>query len=256
MSIMLSDRPVALITGASKGIGADIAEVLARSGARVILIGRDEPALLQIVSILRSEGCDSEYYVCDVTDHAKMTLLINKIDKINILINCASTILIKKFEDYTEDDFDVICNLNIKSYFMISQSVVRKMKNNSPDKGGIIINISSIMGKVAQPIATPRPQVLYTLSKHAIEGLTKALSVELASLNIRVNSVCPTYVLTDLTKELMKNEKTRDFFLNKIPMGKFVEKNDVSNAVLFLCSSMAKMITGESLMVDGGWTAS
>ena len=109
------------------------------------------------------------------------------------------------------------------------------------------------MGKVAQPINAPRPQVLYTMAKHAIEGLTKGLSVELAPYNIKVNSICPTYVTTDLVKEVMQNETMREFYLSKIPLGRFAETKDISDAVLFLCSS--KMITGESLMIDGGWCA-
>lgn len=254
MSIKLKNKPVALVTGASKGIGADIAEVLARAGAKVILIGRDEITLKKKVSFLLRKKYDCDYIISDVTNYKKISSFIDKINRVDILVNNAATIIINKFEKYTEDDFDRICNLNIKSYFMLSQMVVDKMKKSQLDSG-VIINISSVMGKVSQPANSPRPQSLYIMSKHAVEGLTKALSAELAPFNIRVNSVCPAYVDTDLTAKLFRDQEIKSYFLNKIPLGKFVEKRDVSNTVLFLCSSMAKMITGESIMVDGGWTA-
>ncbi|MCR9192598.1 MAG: SDR family oxidoreductase [Gammaproteobacteria bacterium] len=255
MPVFLENKPVALVIGASRGIGADVAEVLAQAGAHVILVGRSASPLQSIVCSLTQQGCACEYYVCDVTHYEQVEKFIDTLDRVDILINNAGTALIKQFTAYTEDEFDQLFDLNVKAYFFTSQFVAKKMIQNKSQTGGVIINISSIMGKVAQPIKTPRPQVLYTVSKHAIEGLTKALSVELAPYNIRVNSVCPTYVATSLTKELLENENTRDFMTSRIPLGKFAEKRDVSQAVLFLCSSMASMITGDSVMIDGGWTA-
>ena len=187
--------------------------------------------------------------------NAEVQKVIQKFGRIDILVNNAGTVLVKKFTEYTEDDFDFLCNINIKSYFFLSQYVAKKMIEDQRVQSGNIINISSIMGKRSAPISTPRPQSLYTVSKHAIEGLTKALSVELAEYNIRVNSICPTYVITDLTKQLIENEAIKNFMLSNIPLKRFATARDVANAVLFLCSPMANMITGDSLMVDGGWTA-
>ena len=111
------------------------------------------------------------------------------------------------------------------------------------------------MGKVSPPIKTPRPQSIYTITKHAVEGLTKSLSVELAPHNIRVNSVCPTYVNTSLVKKTMEDPKSQKYFLDRIPLGRMAEIRDVENAVIYLCSDMSSMLTGTSLMVDGGWVA-
>lgn len=255
MLTQLENKPVALITGASRGIGAEIAKVLSMAGAYTILIGRNEYLLKSNVAELRSLGFESEYFVCDVTHYDTLAHFIDKIEKIDILVNNAGTVLVKKFTEYTEDDFDFLCNINIKSYFFLSQYVAKKMIKDQRVQSGNIINISSIMGKRSAPISTPRPQSLYTVSKHAIEGLTKALSVELAEYNIRVNSICPTYVITDLTKQLIENEAIKNFMLSNIPLKRFATARDVANAVLFLCSPMANMITGDSLMVDGGWTA-
>lgn len=254
MFIKLPNNPTIVVTGASKGIGAHIAETLAHAGAHVIMISRNEALLQQRYEKLTEAGCHCSYYAKDVTDFEAITEIVNKLDRLDVLVNNAAGVIIKKFEDYTEDDFNYLINLNVKSYFRLSQLAAKKFKqNDSHQTGGMIINISSIMGKVAQPVNTPRPQALYTLAKHAIEGLTKALSTELAPHNIRVNSICPTYVITDLVKETMQNEELRDFFLNKIPLRRFAETRDIAEAVLFLCSS--RMITGESLMVDGGWCA-
>ena len=134
---------------------------------------------------------------------------------------------------------------------------VKKMLENKniKSRGASVINISSIMGKVSPPIETPRPQSIYTITKHAVEGLTKSLSVELAPHNIRVNSVCPTYVNTSLVKKTMENPKSKKYFLDRIPLGRMAEVRDVENAVIYLCSDMSSMVTGTSLMVDGGWVA-
>lgn len=254
--MQLENNPVALVTGASRGIGAEIAKSLSMAGAYTILIGRDKLLLESNVAEIKRLGFESEYFVSDVTDYEALSHFIDKIDKIDILVNNAGTVLVKKFTEYTEDDFDFLCNVNIKAYFFLSQYVGKKMIKNKRASTGNIINISSIMGKRAAPVSTPRPQALYTVSKHAIEGLTKALSVELAEYNIRVNSICPTYVITDLTKQLIENETVKNFMLNNIPLKRFATVRDVANAVLFLCSPMANMITGDSLMVDGGWIAS
>lgn len=256
MLTQLKNNPIALVTGASKGIGSEVAKVLSMAGAYTILIGRNESLLKSNVAEIKKFGFESEYFVSDVTDYEALCHFIDKIDKVDILVNNAGTVLVKKFTEYTEDDFDFLCNINVKAYFFLSQYVAKKMINDQRASGGSIINISSIMGKRAAPISTPRPQSLYTVSKHAIEGLTKALSVELAEYNIRVNSICPTYVITDLTKQLMENEVVKNFMLNNIPLKRFATVRDVANAVLFLCSPMANMITGDSLMVDGGWIAS
>lgn len=249
---LLEKDPVILVTGASRGIGACIAKTLSLAGAEVILLSRNETLLKKNVDEIKSLGGKCSYWVCDVTDFNKVHRLIEGLERLDGLVNNAGSVIIKKFEQYTEDDFDQLMTLNVKSYFRTSQFSAKKMGESG---GGCIINISSIMGKVAQPPETPRPQALYTLTKHAIEGLTKALSVELAPINIRVNSVCPTYVKTSLVKSSLEDKEKGRYFLNKMPLKRFAETADVSNAVLFLLSNMSSMITGESLLVDGGWTA-
>ena len=246
-----------LITGASKGIGEGLSRRLASIGGNVILVSRNVIRLKKICEQINKMGFNARYYECDITDFSNMKKIIGELDKLDILINNASSNIIKPFINYNEDEFDYLINLNVKAYFMVTQCAVKKMLENKnlKVKGGSIINISSIMGKVSPPIKTPRPQSIYTITKHAVEGLTKSLSVELAPLNIRVNSVCPTYVNTDLVKETMEDPIYKKYFLDKIPLGRMADIKDVENAVIYLCSDMSSMVTGTSLMVDGGWTA-
>jgi NAD(P)-dependent dehydrogenase (short-subunit alcohol dehydrogenase family) len=260
--ISFNHKPVVIVTGASRGIGEKIALALAAAGAHPVMIARTKNKLAALAEKIKSTGGVCTYFAADITDHEAIKDIVNnQLDKVDGLVNNAGSAVIKHFEDYSEADFDTLINLNVKSYFFLSQLVANKMKKNADKKSGDmiveggIVNISSIMGKVAQPINTPRPQVLYTLTKHAVEGLTKALSVELARFNIRVNSVCPTYVETELTKKTLQNETQREFLLDRIPLKRFANTSDVANAVLFLLSGLSSMITGESIMVDGGWTA-
>ncbi len=246
-----------LITGASKGIGEGLARRLASIGGNVIMVSRNAVRLKEISEEINKMGFNASYYDCDITDFIKIKKIIGGLDGLDILINNASSNIIKPFIEYDENEFDYLLNLNVKAYFMVTQCAVKKMLENKniKSRGASVINISSIMGKVSPPIKTPRPQSIYTITKHAVEGLTKSLSVELAQHNIRVNSVCPTYVNTDLVKETMEDPNHKKYFLDKIPLGRIADIKDVENAVIYLCSDMCSMVTGTSLMIDGGWTA-
>ena len=221
------------------------------------MVSRNVSRLKEICEQINKMGSNAKYYECDITDFSNIKKIISKLDRLDILINNASSNIIKPFINYKEDEFDYLLNLNVKSYFMVTQFAVKKMLENKniKSRGASIINISSIMGKVSPPIKTPRPQSIYTITKHAVEGLTKSLSVELAHYNIRVNSVCPTYVNTDLVKETMEDPNHKKYFLDKIPLGRMVDIKDIENAVIYLCSDRSSMVTGTSLMIDGGWTA-
>ena len=221
------------------------------------MISRNAVRLKEISEEINKMGFNASYYDCDITNFIKIKKIIGGLDGLDILINNASSNIIKPFIEYDENEFDNLLNLNVKAYFMVAQYAVKKMLENKniKSRGASVINISSIMGKVSPPIKTPRPQSIFTITKHAVEGLTKSLSVELAQHNIRVNSVCPTYVNTSLVKKTMEDPKSKKYFLDKIPLGKMAEVRDVENAVIYLCSDMSSMVTGISLMVDGGWVA-
>ena len=255
--LKLKQGTTILITGASKGIGEGLSRRLASIGANVIMVSRNVNRLKKISDDIKKCGFNVKYYQCDVTEFNKIGKIIDELQKLDVLINNASSNIIKPFLEYKQSEFDYLLNLNVKAYFMVAQYAVKKMLENKniKSRGASVINISSIMGKVSPPIKTPRPQSIYTITKHAVEGLTKSLSVELAQHNIRVNSVCPTYVNTDLVKETMEDPNHKKYFLDKIPLGRIADIKDVENAVIYLCSDMCSMVTGTSLMIDGGWTA-
>jgi NAD(P)-dependent dehydrogenase (short-subunit alcohol dehydrogenase family) len=232
----------ALITGAGRGIGRACAEGLADAGARVIAVARSREDLAQLES--HSSG-RIETVAADVTTDDFVTS-IGQIEGLSILINNAGGNRPQPFVEVDEESLDFILDLNVRSAFLVAQSAARAML--SAGRKGVIINMSSQMGHVGSPKRT-----VYCMTKHAIEGLTKAMAVELASDGIRVNSVAPTFVETPLTKPMLEDPEFREFVFGMIPMKKLATYKDVVDAVIYLAS--AEMVTGHSLLVDGGWTA-
>jgi NAD(P)-dependent dehydrogenase (short-subunit alcohol dehydrogenase family) len=237
----------ALITGGSKGIGLGCAQLLADAGAEVIIVGRGAAELDEAVKSVQAAGGKAQGIACDVTKTDQVRKLLGGLD-IHILVNNAGTNIPEPYVDVTEEHFDTIFNINVRAAFFVAQTVAARMI----EKGikGSIINMSSQMGHTASPNRT-----VYCASKHAIEGLTKAMAVELAPKGIRVNTVAPTFVETPMTKPFFEKPGFRDFVLNKIALGRVAEMQDVAAAVLYLASPAANMVTGTSLRVDGGWTA-
>ena len=182
-------------------------------------------------------------------NYEDLTNKLKKIKIIDILVNNAGTNIPEPFEKIQQSSMNYIIDLNLKAAFNVAQLVVKKMIKNKK-RGGSIINMSSQLGHVGM---TGRN--VYNMTKFGIEGLTKGMGVELATRNIRVNAVAPTFVETPMVKRFFKNKKFKKLALGNIPMGKAATESDVATAVCFLASDAAAMITGTSLLIDGGWTA-
>ena len=243
---------IALVTGAGKGIGRACAIALAQAGAKVIIVSRTKKDLDKVSKIIKKTKGSSRSFVCDVTDTNKFNLIVNNLSKLDILVNNAGSNRPEHFIKVKKEDMDYLVNLNLKACFNIAQICTKKMlkAKNRKKIGGSIINMSSQMGKVGAPIRS-----VYNMTKFGLEGLTRGMAIGLAKNNIRVNTVCPTFVLTPMVKKFFNNKKFKNDMMKNIPLGRIAEESDIATAVAFLAGDSAAMITGTSLVVDGGWTA-
>ncbi|MBO6541079.1 MAG: SDR family oxidoreductase [Rhizobiaceae bacterium] len=237
----------ALVTGGSRGIGRAAALALAESGAAVDVLARTSADLHRVQADVRSLGRDSDAIECNVLDDVELKRQLGNRPPYDILVNNAGTNRPNPLTEVSMDDFDAVMALNVRSLFRITQLVVPGMVGLG---GGSIINISSQMGHVG---AANRS--VYCASKWAVEGLTRALAVELAPAGVRVNTVCPTFVLTEMTRPFFEDESFRAEVLGKIKLGRLAEDRDLVGAIVFLASQASAMTTGSSIVVDGGWTA-
>ena len=242
----------ALVTGAGKGLGRACAIALAEAGANLIIISRTKKDLIEVEKIIKKLRKKCKSYVCDVTKYNEIKEIINKQSKIDILINNAGNNIPDHFTKVKTKDMEYLVKINTIATFNVAQlSALKMIKTKNRKKiGGAIINMSSQMGHVGGPIRS-----VYNMTKFGLEGLTKGMSIDLAKYNIRVNTVCPTFVKTPMTTRFLKNKKFKKEVLSNIPLGRFAELSDVASAATFLASDAASMITGTSLLVDGGWTA-
>ena len=245
------DGRTALVTGASAGLGAGIAAAFAAAGAEVVLMARSRESLDAVVHQLQAAGGRCQAVVCDVTDTTALRQSIANLPRLDILVNNAGTNFPEPIDEVTDEHLDTMLSLNVRSVYLACQAAVRKMRedNTRRERGGVILNMSSQMGHVGSPNRT-----VYCMTKHAIEGLTKALAVELAPEGIRVSSLAPTFVDTPLVRRVVDTPEKRDFVMSRIPMGRLATVDEVAAAALFLVSPAAGMVTGTSLLVDGGWT--
>ena len=237
----------ALITGGGRGIGLAAAAALAEAGAHVTLTARTSSEIEDAAESIRSDGGSADAIVLDMLDTAAMRSVVETADPFDILINNAGTNRPKTMLETTEDDFDAVLDLNLRAAYFVAQAVTDKML--AAKIPGSVINISSQMGHVGGPLRT-----VYCSSKWAIEGLTKSLAMELGSHDIRVNSIAPTFIETPLAKEMLKDPAFREAVLSKIKLGRTGQVEDLMGAIVFHASDAAAMITGASLLVDGGWT--
>ena len=243
---------VALVSGAGKGLGRACALALAEAGANLIIISRTQKDLDQVARIVKKFKSKCKTYVCDITNYNDLKNIINKQSRIDILINNAGTNIPEHFTKVKTKNMEHLVKLNTIAAFNIAQLTSIKMikSKNRKKTGGAIVNMSSQMGHVGGRIRS-----VYNMNKFGIEGLTKGMAIDLAEYNIRVNPVAPTFVVTPMTKNFLKNKKFKRDTLNSIPLGRFAEMSEIASAVVFLASDAASMITGTSLLVDGGWTA-
>ena len=236
----------ALVTGASSGIGQACAAAMAQSGAKVICAARGIDLLDKTVSTLNSNGYDAEVLVLDQTDLFALEKVME--EPYDIVINSAGMARHSPAFETSPENFDAVMNLNLRSAYFLSVYAAKAMKASKIS--GSIIHISSQMGHVGGPKRT-----VYCATKHAIEGASKAMALELGAHRIRVNTICPTFIKTPMTEGMLKDQAFEAFVTSKIALGRIGQVEDVMGAVVFLASDAAALITGASLMVDGGWTA-
>lgn len=247
----LNDR-TALVTGAGRGLGVGIAHGLAQAGAGVILVARTAAEIDKTAADINADGGRARALVLDVTNDAAVARTFAELPSLDILVNNAGTNIPQDFVDVESSALDALLQLNVRAAFLVAQAAVQRMLTDDDrlDRGGAVVNITSQLGRVAM-----RGRGVYTMTKHAVEGLTKAMAIELAEKNIRVNSVGPTWIDTPMTRPALENPVLRKDVIESIPMGHLAQVEDVVGAVVFLSSPAAGMITGTSLVVDGGWTA-
>jgi len=246
------DGKIALVTGAGRGLGAAIAAGFAESGAEIILLGRTREHLEDVSRQIAKSGGRGIVLTCDVTDDVAIREAIGALPALDIAVNNAGTNFPEPFTSVSDEHLDTMLDLNVRAYFVVAQSAVKKMLEHPGRKqaGGVVLNISSQMGHVGSPNRT-----VYCMTKHAVEGLTKAMAVELAPHGIRVNSIGPTFVDTPLVRRIVDTPEKREFITSRIPMGSLCTVEDIMAAAVYLASPAASMITGTHLLVDGGWTA-
>jgi NAD(P)-dependent dehydrogenase (short-subunit alcohol dehydrogenase family) len=242
------DGKRALVTGGGRGIGLTAASALAAAGAHVTVAARTKSEVEEAADAIRARGDQAEALVLDVTDLEAMQQAIEDAEPFNVLVNNAGTNRPAHLMAVTIADFDAVMNLNLRAAFFVAQAVARRLLDAK--QPGSIINISSQMGHVG---AARRS--VYCASKHAMEGFTKAMAIELAPHNIRVNSLGPTFLETPMTKPFFENKAFRDEVLSKIKLGRLGQLEELTGAIVFLASDASSLMTGSALVLDGGWTA-
>lgn len=242
------DGQRALVTGAGRGIGLAAAAALAEAGAHVVLLARSGVEIEAGAEAIRAAGGSAEALVCDVLDLDAMQSMIAAQQPFDVLVNNAGTNRPKPLDEVTAEDFDVVMDLNARAAFFVAQAVARSMI--AAGKHGSLIHMGSQMGHVGG-----RERTLYCTSKWALEGMSKAMALDLARYGIRSNTIAPTFTETEMTRPFFEAESFRKQVLEKIKLGRLGTVEDLMGAVVFLASPASAMVTGTSLVVDGGWTA-
>src|SRR5271154_2367683 len=242
------DGKTALVTGAGRGIGRAVALALAAAGAALVLVSRTAGQLEEVAREIGQQGGRAKTLPLDVTDSVAMRNAFAGLGGLDILVNNAGLNRPQPFLEVDEETLDRLLTLNVRAAFLVAQAAARLMV---PQGGGVIINMSSQMGHVG----SERDRTVYVMTKHAIEGLTKAIAVELAPKGVRVVSIAPTFIDTPLVRPFFDDATFRKWVLDRIPIGRVGTVEEVASAVVFLASPAAALVTGSSLLVDGGWTA-
>ena len=242
------DGKTALVTGAGRGIGRAVALALAGAGAELVLNSRTPAELEAVAAEIAGSGGRARTLPFDVTDTARARSAIGGLSRLDILVNNAGINRPQPFLEVDEATLDRMIALNVKAAFVVAQAAARLMVGRG---SGVIINMSSQMGHVG----SERDRTVYVMTKHAVDGLTKAMAAELAPRGIRVVSIAPTFITTPLTEPFFANPEFRQWVEDRIPLGRIGTVEEVANAVVFLASPAASLVTGSSLLLDGGWTA-
>jgi NAD(P)-dependent dehydrogenase (short-subunit alcohol dehydrogenase family) len=240
------DGQRALVTGASKGIGRAGAIAFAEAGAEVLLAARSLGEMEETVAALAAKGLKARAVALDVTDRAAVRRVVAENGPFDVLLNNAGTNIREAFLDLKDESLDALLDLNLRAMFTVAKAVAEGMV--AAGKPGSIINLSSINGHVSGPNRT-----VYTATKHGVEGLTKAMAFELGPKGIRVNAVAPGYVETPLTRPLLDDPKFRERMTRAMPLGRIMVVEDIMGPLLFLASDASRMVSGHSLVIDGGY---
>lgn len=242
------DGKLALVAGASSGIGAACAVALCEAGAKVTLAARRVDTLNALVDEMKAAGMSANALPLDIADIAGTQAAVASNGPFDILVNSAGLARHSPATDTTEADFDAVADLNVKGAYFLTQAVAKGLV--AAGKPGSLINISSQMAHVGGI-----DRAVYCATKHAVEGFTKAMAIEWGKAGIRINTICPTFILTDLTRATFEDPEKRAWIEDKIKLGRAGEVEDMMGSVVFLASQASAMMTGTSLLVDGGWTA-
>ena len=246
----LSGR-VAIMTGAGRGLGRTMALALAAAGADLALASRTAPELETLVEEVNALGRRAIAVPTDVTSpeacEELVAAAIERLGRVDIMVNNAGTNVRKSMLEITPEEYDFVIETNLKGYFNGARAAGRHFVDQGSGK---VINISSILGSVALP-----NQAAYASSKGAIDQLTKVLAIEWASAGVQVNGLAPTYFETDLTRPLYQDPERRAFIEERTPMGRWGQPHELAGAVIFLASDASDFVTGQTILVDGGWTA-
>lgn len=242
------DGKRALVTGASSGIGLAAAAALGEAGAHVTVAARRADRLAELVQEMRGAGMQAEALAMDVADVAATEILVEERGPFDVLVNSAGLARHSPALDTTEPDFDTVSDLNVKGAYFLTRAVAKGLAKAG--KPGSLINISSQMAHVGGI-----DRAVYCATKHAVEGFSKSMAIEWGPSRIRVNTICPTFILTPLTQATFDNPDRAAWIKEKIKLGRPGEVEDIMGAVVYLASDASALVTGTSLLVDGGWTA-
>ena len=238
----------ALVVGASSGIGTACAVALAEYGAKVTVAARRKEKLEILVNQMKKRNYEVQILVMDINNVEETKEIITCHNPYDILVNSAGIAKHSAAKDTVLDDYDIVMKTNLRGAYFLTQSVSKKLIASK--KAGSLINISSQMGLVGG-----QERAVYCASKHAVEGFTKAMAIELGVHNIRVNTICPTFILTEMTQKTFEDPEKRNWIESKIKIGRIGKIEDIMGAVVYLASDASSLVTGSSLLVDGGWTA-
>ena len=242
------DGKRALVAGASSGIGEAAAVALAEAGAEVTLVARRADELARLAAEMRAEGWSATPLALDVTDLAATEAAVAAHGPFDILVNSAGLARHAPALDTTEADYDAATDLNVKAAYFLTRNVARGLAEAG--KPGSLINISSQMAHVGGI-----DRAVYCATKHAVEGFTKSMAIEWGPKQIRVNTICPTFIRTPLGAQTLAIPERRRWIEEKIKLGRVGEVEDIMGAVVYLASDASALVTGSSLLIDGGWTA-